>query len=115
MLWLTFSSFCPTVPVQEVHVSVGERVELACDVSLSPAADYPNRNRPSAGRLDANRRRTYPADSREESPLLQLRSADDFAGEEHDPPSGRVNPSGAEEGAYLVLWFIDPDRKPVYR
>lgn len=127
-----FFMFCP-VPVRKVHVSVGERVELPCDVTTSVAnwdepldaarsSPYPydilrDSSRKANGRLASERsysssssgrnrirHHNYGTDWRDHDYAANNRGDNDQEEEEKD-----------EEGAYLVLWFIDPDRKPIYR
>jgi len=116
------------VPVHKIHVSVGERVELACDVTTSVANwdETPP---------DAARSSPYPHDSlRDSGRKANGRSASsagrnrirhhNYESDWHDHDDDDAANNGGnndgqeeekdEEGAYLVLWFIDPDRKPIY-
>ena len=122
------SIFYP-VPVHKIHVSVGERVELPCDVTTSVANwdETPP---------DAARSSPYPHDSlRDSGRKANGRSASsagrnrirhhNYESDWHDHDDDDAANNGGnndgqeeekdEEGAYLVLWFIDPDRKPIYR
>ena len=114
--WLTdYYFWIFAVPIQRVHVLVGERIDLPCDVSRSRRlfASEPSvqSSRKSAhGAIES--RSSTTSSSWFESPAKITPQADSQYDNVLDYYSSADN---VEDGGFLVLWFIDPDRKPVYR
>ena len=123
--------FMNLVPVRKVYVSVGQQVELPCDVSSSLTTNpdiytdsgseslYADDN-VSPHRTSASRKQMYTTGRNKIRHHSHLEGDDwsDQAEEEEEERGGgkaQMPLEVEEEGAYLVLWFIDPDRKPVYR
>lgn len=120
----------------------GDRVELACDVSTTTAApdssDYQQHERTDPGAPMSSRRTTLssrlPGQHRRHGPESELElerhrlarsrryrpNVDDSAFPVHsqealDQELHLHHPAVTADGGYLVLWFIEPDRKPFYR
>ena len=101
--FLKFQLAWVAVPVLDVHATAGELVELACDVS---------KTRASAGRWGSTgrakpSRRWRPFES-------SSRTVWDHVDDEDDDGDD-TSQEGEQNGAYLVLWFMDSEHKPVYR
>ncbi len=135
--WILF-----TVPVKEIHVLAGDRVELPCDVSSwDPDAPDPSI---APRRIHQHRQASSSSSSSSSSSIRRGSSSSQegviAAGLRHysgwsssSAGSGRLHgrfrrrygrhneghdsdeDEEEKEGGYLVLWFIDPERKPFYR
>lgn len=121
------------MPVERIHVLAGDKVELACDVSswsddeegrfhydqgsatLAPGFGsrsihrqpaIKNNNKAGPSSSSSSRQRHYSGTWGHHGRLKRRYDHHDDGGE-HDEEE--------KEGGYLVLWFIDPERKPFYR
>lgn len=116
----------------------GDRVELACDVSTTTAAldsdyqqheaSYPaataaivSRRTALSTRLTGQHRRHGPELERHRmgrSRRYNRQNGDDSPAHSHEALDHDLHlhhPAATADGGYLVLWFIEPDRKPFYR
>lgn len=119
--------------MRKIHVSVGEKVELPCDVTTSMTNwdERSDTTRPSPYPYDvlrdpsrkANGRsaseRSYSASSASRNRIRHQNYGAEWHDREDTESNRGSNDEGEEEkdeeGAYLVLWFVDTDRKPIYR
>lgn len=125
--------FLCTVPVETVYVMAGDRVELVCDVTSSAAAFQHDgdegyapaaavSSRSSLKGLAAGQRHSsgpyYYASHRRRNRRYNnnhhRRHSTSTAGYEGGGSPFHPSQLTMDDG-YLVLWFVDPDRKPFYR
>lgn len=106
------------VPIENVYVMAGDRVELMCDVTSSTAFQHDDAysnpaavsSRISAGLSGYSRHRQTVAHHRRRSRRYNRHST---GGGPADVDPFRPSETVKDDG-YLVLWFVDPDRKPFY-
>jgi hypothetical protein len=131
-----------TVPVETVYIMAGDRVELVCDVTSSaayqhdgadglagyaPAAAAVISSRSSLKGLAAGQRRSssgsyYSASRHHQSAGEHRRRNRRYNGNNNHHRRHSTSTAGYDhpseltmDDGYLVLWFVDPDRKPFYR
>ncbi|XP_046638968.1 uncharacterized protein LOC124320237 isoform X2 [Daphnia pulicaria] len=129
------------VPVETVYIMAGDRVELVCDVTSSaayqhdgadglagyaPAAAAVISSRSSLKGLAAGQRRSssgsyYSASRHHQSAGEHRRRNRRYNGNNNHHRRHSTSTAGYDhpseltmDDGYLVLWFVDPDRKPFY-
>jgi hypothetical protein len=131
-----------TVPVEKVYVMAGDRVELVCDVTSSAAAFQQDdvgyapaaaiSSRSSLKGLRAGQQHHHAFNgyyTRHHIQSGERRRRNRRYNNNHHHRHSTTTTAGYVDGSlpfqqselttmddgYLVLWFVDPDRKPFYR
>lgn len=115
--------FLSIVPIENVYVMTGDRIELVCDVTSSPTFQHVDGHFNSAavsslsylsGLTGYSRHHQTAVHHRRRSRRYNRHSTVGPAARGADFDSFHPSESVMDDG-YLVLWFVDPDRKPFYR
>ena len=130
-----------TVPVEKVYVMAGDRVELVCDVTSSaaafqqddvgyaPAAAISSRSSLKGLRVGQQHHHAFNGYyTRHHIQSGERRRRNRRYSNNHHHRHSTTTTAGYVDGSlpfqqseltmddgYLVLWFVDPDRKPFYR